>query len=93
METNQYKEIMNAIAELHTGQELIKQEITGVKDHLGTLNSKVATQAGQIGQVQLRNATEDGKKAGSKNIVTAMWSVGSVIICSVGVVILEHFFK
>lgn len=71
----------------------IKQELVGVNEHLGVLNGKVAKQEEKIGAMQLRDAKADGKREGSRTIIVAAWSVGSVVLCSVGVVFLEHFFK
>lgn len=79
--------------EIMTSLASIKQELVGVNDHLTVLNSKVATQEGKIGAMQIRDAKADGKREGSRTIIVAAWSVGSVILCSVGVVILEHMFK
>lgn len=92
-ESNAHKEIMLAISELKTGQELTNLKLGAIDQHLATLNGKVATQEGKIGSMQIRDARADGKREGSRTVIVAAWSVASAILCSIGVVLLEHYFR
>lgn len=86
-------ELMTAINSIKVTQELSNQKLEGIDQHLATLNSKVATQAGQIGEMQIRDARADGKREGSKTVIMVIWVIGSTLLSSIGVTIFNHIFK
>lgn len=85
-------EIMTAITELKMGQALSNEKLTGIDQHLVTLNSKVATQEGKIGAMQLRDARNDGKAEGSSKTLNVFWVIVSTLLLSGGFQFIEHLF-
>jgi hypothetical protein len=86
-------EIMTAINELKIGQSLANEKLSGIDQHLVTLNSKVATQEAKIGAMQLRDARNDGKAEGASKTISIFWTVVTTLLLAGGFQFIEHLIS
>ena len=76
-----------------TSLSSIKQELIAVNEHLVMLNSKVATQEGKIGAMQIRDAFKDGQTRGASQTINVIWTVVSALLLAGGFEVIKALFK